>query len=248
MKWHILALTLIAVVGVVFAAALVAWRGGAEFTAQEEAMLEKLPPILDTLVLHEEDLSSLSGDYEVCGGSGPYGLNYGYRSQDGSAEVEEVEAVEASGSPYGSSLFCDFESGAFVSSLVELPETKDLLLALNAINRDLARAQETDLEKLAEATSGVLLPEEELLEYRSVSARTLGHARYAWVRTVDNLDTGEQFEIYHFDFNRSVVMAGLLVKLPSSPTAEEEASFLASVFDNKIAAQLELLRPEVQAQ
>jgi hypothetical protein len=247
MNWR--GVIVVVVLGVVIACAirfLLGWPQ-AEFTAQEEAMLEKLPPILDTLVLHEEDLSSLSGDYEVCEGGAGYSVQYKYRSEGGSVEVEDVRRAERSDHPLADSLFCDFGSGAWVSSLVDLPESKEHLLALNRINRSLAEGEEEDLHELADVTSDDLSSEEELLDYRWVDASPLGDTRFAWARTVDNWDMGEQFEIYHFDFHRGVVLAGLLVRLPSSPTAENEALLLAGVFDNKIAAQLELLRPEVQA-
>jgi hypothetical protein len=219
----------------------------AEFTAQEKAMLERLEPILDTLVLHEEDLSSLSGDYEVCEGGEGYSLQYKYRSEGGSVEVEDVRRAERSDHPLADSLFCDFDSGAGVSSAVELPDSKEHLLALNRIARSLAEGEEEDLHELVDATSYDLSSEEELLDYRWVDASPLGDTRFAWARTVDNWDTGEQFEIYHFDFNRGVVLAGLLVRLPSSPTAESEALLLARAFDDRVAAQLQSLAPEVQA-
>lgn len=246
MKWHILALTLIAVVGVAFAAILIAAQQGAEFTAQEKAMLERLEPVLDTLVLHEEDLSSLSGDYEVCEGGEPYSIQYDYERN--SADVEDVRRVESDDHPTHDSAFCDFDSGAFVSSTVALPESKEHLLALRGVHRDLAHGESGGfLQKLAEIASDDLLPEEELLDYRWLNAPSLGNTGYAWVRTVNNLDTGEQLEIYHFHFTRSIVLAGLQAAVPSSPTAENEALLLARTFDNRIAAQLELLRPEVQA-
>jgi len=248
MNWR--GVIVVVVLGVVIACAirfLLGWPQ-AEFTAQEEAMLEKLPPILDTLVLHEEDLSSLSGDYEVCGGSGPYGLKFSYRSEGSSVEVEDVEPTEPSGQPSATSLFCDFGSTAWVSSLVDLPDSKEHLLALNRINRNLAEGEEEDLRELVDATSFVLSWGEELLDYRWLKAPPLGDTRYAWVRTVDDLIWDAQFEIYHFDFNRGVILAGLLVRLPSSPTAESEALLLARTFDNRIAAQLQSLAPEVQAQ
>jgi hypothetical protein len=247
-KWHILLLTLTALAGVVVAAALLAARQGAEFTAEEKRMLEGLAPILDTLAVQEEDLSSLPGNYEVCEGSGVYVLQYSLRSEDGSSEVEHVTRREADDHAFAYSALCDYWTGAYVSSIIELPDSKEDLLLLKRLDVVFEKGQEGDLHQLAEVISDDFPPEEELVDYRWVNAPGLGHTRYAWVRTVYNSLTGEELETYDFSFSRGMVMTALVVRLPSSPTAESEALLVAEALDNRIAAQVELLATQAQAQ
>jgi len=209
-------------------------------------MLQRTEPVLDTLVLQQEDLSPLSGHYEPCQGGEADSLTFEYSGEGESLEIEDVGRGEAYDGPIDYSSFCDDDSGAFASSLVALPRDKELLLFWRGVNADLA-SDGGDLKKLAEASSDDLHEEEELLDYRTLSALSLGDSHHVWVRTVDNLETGQRFEIYEFDFTRGILLAGLSVELPSSPTAENEAFSVATAFDNRIAAQLESLSADVQA-
>jgi len=213
-------------------------------------MLDRLAPMLDTLVLQEDDLSSLSGHYEACEGSMDYVLDFDYKPEAG--EVEDVQSVEPDDSMLDESdpsLFCNWDERTFVSSIAVLPDGKETLIYYSNIARDLAHGEGQDiLGKLVEATSQDLFPEEELVDYAWLQAPVLGDTRYAWVRTVEDAETGDQFELYRYRFNRGVVMAGLLVKLPSSSTAENEALLLAKAFDDRIAAQLQSLTAEVRSQ
>jgi hypothetical protein len=208
-------------------------------------LVEGLTPILDTLVMQQDDLYKLVGNYEPCQGSGDYYLDFTYKEHGDAANIKGIKLEKSSDGHQGAeSLYCEAHSDAFVSSMVELPQDKEELLELNAISRGLAEGRQEDLERLVEATSdnpGGLGPTEQVVSYRWVSAPTLGETRYAWVRNLVNVDTGEEFEIYHFDFNRGVVMAALLVKLPNGPAAEVEARALAAALDQRIAAQLQLL-------
>ena len=208
-------------------------------------MLERLEPVLDTLVLQQEDLSRLPGHYEPCQGGEADSLTFEYSGDVESLEIEEVGHGEAYDGPIDYSSFCDDDSGAFASSLVALPRDKELLLFWQGVNTDLARSSGGDLKKLAAADE--LPADEELLDYRTLSAPAFGDSQHVWVRTVDNLETGQRFEIYDFDFTRGVLLAGLGVELPSSPTAEEEAFAVAQAFHSRIAARLESLAAEVRA-
>jgi hypothetical protein len=242
-----------AVIVVVFLGVVIAWVlrsplgwPEADFTAEEKTLLDRLSPMLETLVLQEEDLSFLSGYYEACEGGMPYGLRYDYDPESG--EVEDVQGIESDDrmlDEFDSSAFCNWGGRAFVSSIAVLPDSKETLIYYSNVAHDLARGEGKDLlEKMVEAARLDLHSEEEVVDYAWLQAPPLGDARYAWVRTVEDTETGDQFELYRFRFNRGVVMAGLLVKLPSSPTAENEALLLAKAFDDRIAAQLQSLTAE----
>jgi hypothetical protein len=245
LRWIIKGPTLAFLVFVVLVIIVFATWSEAEFTAEEKVLVERLTPILDTLVIQQDDLYKLVGNYEDCQGSGDYYLDFTYKEHGDAANVKGVKLKESSDGYQGAkSLYCEAHSDAFVSSIVELPQDKEELLELNPISRGLAEGRQEDLERLVEATSdnpGGLGPIEQAVSYRWLSAPTLGETRYAWVRNLVNADTGEESEIYHFDFNRGVVMAALLVKLPNGPAAEVEARALAAALDQRIAAQLQLL-------
>ena len=212
-------------------------------------MLEALAPVLDTLVLQQEDLSPLPGHFEPCEGGDPYGLQFG--SQGDSPDVEDIQVVRSYDAPVSYSSFCDADSGAFVSSTVALPYDKEHLEFMSAVALGLARGDEEDaLRELVNASSDDLNSQshEEVVDYRWVRAPTIGDWRYAWATTVDSPYTDQLVEIYHFKLVRDILLGGVLVEVPSHATAEEEALAVAQAFDNRIAAQLESLAAEVQAQ
>ena len=247
MNWR--ALIVVVALGVAIASAIRSLQGSpeAEFTAEEKAILERLEPILDTLVLQQEDLSPLPGHFEPCEGGDPYQLQYG--SEGDSPDVEHIQVDRQSyEAPISYSSFCDAESGAYVSSLVALPYDKGHLTFLRAAYEELARADEDPLQELVDASSDDLRSHEEVVDCRWLSAPTIGDWRYAWARTVDSPDTDQVFQMYDFKLLRGVVIAAVGVESASHATAEEEALAVAQAFDNRIAAKLESLAAEVQAQ
>jgi len=242
------ALITVVTLGVMIAWGLRALQGSpeADFTAEEKAMLERLEPLLDTLVLQQEDLSSLPGHFEPCEGGEPYALQYG--SDGASPDVEDIQVVEPSEAPASYSDFCDADGRAFVSSIVALPKDKGHLLFLRAAYEELTRADnEQALRQLVDASFDDLSSAEEVIDYRWVTAPTIGDWRYAWARTVDNPDMDRPLEVYHFQLVRNVVLGGVLIEVPSGATVDEQALAVVQAFDNRIAAQLELLAAEVQA-
>ena len=241
------ALVLVVVLGVIIAWAIRTIQGWpeAQFTAQEKRMVEVLAPVLDTLVLQQGDLASLSSHFEPCQGGESSGLTFESSGEGQLLEVEDVRRGDPYDGPIDYSSFCDNDSGAFASSYAALPHDKETLLFWQNVNADLERADSADVDNLAEANSDDLHEDEELLDYRTLNAPALGDSRWAWARTVDNLERGQRFEMYDFVFTRGILMAGLGVELPSSPTAENEARAVAQAFDDRIAAQLQLLAPEV---
>ena len=208
-------------------------------------MLERLEPLLDTLALQQEDLSSLPGHFEPCEGGEPYGLQYGSRGDV--PDVEDIRAVDAYDAAVSYSSFCDADSGAYVSSNVALPYDKEHLSWLSDAYDEFARADDDALQALVDASSDDLNSHEEVVDYRWVGAPTIGDWRYAWARTVDNPDRDQLSELYHFKLIRDLVFGGVLVDVPSHATAEEEALAVAQAFDNRIAAKLDSLAAEVQA-
>jgi hypothetical protein len=241
-------LIVVVVLGVAIASAIRSLEGSpeAEFTAEEKAMLEKLEPLLESLVLRQEDLSSLPGHFEPCEGDDPYQLRYG--SDGDSPDVEHIEVDRQSyEAPIGYSSFCDAETGSYVASLVALPYDKEHLLFLRAVDEELARAGEDALRELVDVNSDHLNSSEEVVDYRWVSAPTLGDSRDAFAQTIYSPDTDQLFEMYDFSLLRGVVIGGVGVELASHATAEEEALQVAQAFDDRIAAQLESLAAEVQA-
>lgn len=247
MNWR--ALIAVVAIGVTIAWAIRSLQGSSEagFTGEEKAMLERLEPVLDTLVLQPEDLSHLPGHFEPCDVSEPYQLHYG--SSGDSPDVEHIEVDrESYEAPIGYSSFCDADSGAFVYSYVALPYDKDHLSWLRDAYDQLARADNNDaLHAHVDAESDDLNSNEEVVDSRWVTAPTLGDSRYVWARTVENLDTSQVLEWYDFSLLRGVAIAGVFVDLPSHATAEQEALALAQAFDDRIAAKLESLAAEVQA-
>jgi hypothetical protein len=242
------ALILVVALGVMIAWAIRSLQGSseAEFTPEEEAMLERLEPILDTLVLQQEDLSSLPSHFEPCEGGGHYALQYG--SQGDSPDVEHIDVDrQPYDVPISYSSFCDADSGAYVSSVVALPYDKDHLLWLRAVDEEFGRAGEDALQELVDASSYHLDSDEEVVYSRWVSAQSLGDSRYAFARTVDNPDTDELFEVYDFSLLRGLVIAGVGIDVPSHANAEKEAFALARTLDDRIATKLESLSAEVQA-
>lgn len=242
------ALIAVVALGVMIAWAIRSLQGSpeADFTADEEAMLERLEPILDTLVLQQEDLSLLAGHFQPCEGGELYQLQYG--SDADSPDVEHIhvdrEAYEA---PIAYSSFCDAGSGAYVSSVVSLPYDKEHLSFLIAAYEELARGGEGPLQELAAISSDDADSGEEVLDYRWVSAPTIGDWRYAFARTVDDSGGDQLFEWYSVKLLRGGVMGGVAVGVPGHATAESEVLAIAQAFDNRIAAKLESLAAEVQA-
>ena len=246
MNWR--TLIVVVVIGVAIASAIRSLQGSpeAEFTAEEKAILERLEPILDTLVLQQEDLSTLPGHFEPCEGGDPYDLLFG--SQGDSPDVEHIEVSRSSyDAPIAYSSFCDADSGGYVSSLVALPYDKEHLLFLRAVDQEMARAEEGPLRELVDVNSDDLDPDEEVVDYRWIAAPELGDSRYAWEMTVDSRDTDQPFEMYDFTLRRGLLIGGVLVDVPSHATTEEEAFSVARAFDDRIAAKLKSLAAEVQA-
>jgi hypothetical protein len=215
-----------------------------EFTAEEEAIIEALSPLLDTLVLQQEDLSSLAGRYEECDDYGLAGVEFRYRTEDSSVNVEDVLPAEAGLGPVRDSVFCDYDSGAFISSIVSLPANKEHFVDLQRVNAALSHGEHADLDELIEDVAGRAGPEDQIGEYRWLQTPAVGDAGYAWELTV--YSDGGQDEVYRFHFIRGTVSAELTLRIPSSATAEYDARALAQTLDNRIASKLESLAAEVR--
>lgn len=249
MKWQTLALILGGVVLVGMAVSLL--RKTPAFSGDEEAMMSKLRPILDTLLLTEEDLSSL-GEYVSCPGARVYRtVYYDYRSQEGSLEVDSIREGPSEPDPgaaaHSLSSFCEYETGGVVSPLLTLPRDKEDLLFEKRVETALAQHREEDLERLIESNSDDVRSGEVIIDARWIDAPGLGHTRYGWARTVAAPLTGERFELFEIEFTHGVVEAYLYVRLPSGPTAEDDALSLARMLEDRIVAKLQSLRAEVQA-
>jgi hypothetical protein len=236
------ALIVVVVLGVVIALAIRAIQGWPEdeFTVEEKAMMEALAPVLYTLVVQEEDLSSLSEGWEACLGE-RHAVNLQLRGEGSSPELEGVEAVEPRERPRGESSFCNSGSGGYVSSVLVLPLDNPEL-----VRRRISGPPEGGPEMLVEAFAGDLGWSEAVVDYGWLNAPGLGDSRFALARSVLDTETNERFEFYDFSFMRGVVLASLTVNIPSSPAAEDEARALAQTLDGRIAAKLESLAAEVQ--
>ena len=246
MKWQTLALILGGVFLVGLAVSLL--RETPEFSGDEEAIVTKLEPVLDTLLLTEEDASSL-GYYVSCPEARVYETNYfDYRSEGDSLEVEDLREGEPDESVvHAMSPVCDYETGSLIDPLVALFRDKEQLLFEKRLQTALAQHREEDLQQLVEVNGGDLFDGEELVDARWINAPGLGHTRDAWTRTVADQETGERYALFQFHFTRGVVEASLYVRLPSAATAESDALSLAHLFDDRIAAKLQSLTAEVQA-
>jgi hypothetical protein len=237
------ALVVVLVLGMFIAGAIRTIQGWPQsgLTAEERAMMEALAPALDSLVLQQEDLSSLSGEWEACE-SEPYTVSFQFRADEGYTELEGVEFVDdSSDNPEAGASFCGPTTGAYASSLVSLPVDNP-----EVVGRKLGLSK-GDTEVLVQAFASDLGSSEELIDYRWLSTPELGDSSFAMVRSVLDVDTGARFEIYDFDFIRGVVDVSMMLEIPSSPTADDEARALAQTLDDRIAAKLDSLAAEVQA-
>lgn len=129
LRWIIKGPTLAFLAFVVLVIIVFATWSEAEFTAEEKVLVERLTPILDTLVMQQDDLYKLVGNYEPCHGGGPRDLDFTYEEHGDAANVKGIKLEESSDGHQGAkSLYCEAHSDAFVSSIVDLPQDKEELL------------------------------------------------------------------------------------------------------------------------
>jgi hypothetical protein len=251
--WHIVGGLFILLFGIPYLVGSVRDLGSARvdspeevFSEAEKAQLRALQPELDSLVLSEQDIGHIPGEFYDC--TDPdikAAVDYDTDDQ-GNDEVDVTTARldGVSSRPRGDSEFCKDEDGSWIASHASTEATKSELLHDLSVLKELAKGKQEDVAAVLMPMAEYHAQDGEVLDAEWLPTDSIGDASFGIQATV-SLDSGV-YRVYRTTFIRGVVWAGITVRFPESGDALDDAIGLARAYDEKIQSRARALSADAR--